>query len=468
MRRACLALMLLSLLAACGRSPAPATPAAATQAEAQASTAPAAVSTPGAGTSEAAAETTEAPPAVTDEGPEVAADVALSQGSVTDTAADGTSRALKDGDSVYAGDSFSLGDASYLDLDFTDGGHILLRPNTTFKIDRFHFEPEAHPGDDGTPATLIAPAQPENAFFRLIKGGLRAIDGVIGHTEPENYGVETPVATIGVRGTTFDVRYCGEDCQDEADASGKPDDGLYTSVDDGSIGVKNDTGETVTPKGHSGFVKSRRERLRALNTPPKALRHMRLPDKLKARDDDNHRKMNARQKQRRQARIERYRKRQEWEKKHPAAAAKLKAQHAAALKAGEKPGSHPAQKPEPRKGAKQPPQKKAAEPGKPQSKAAVNQERQERLKQRLQPETKGKPAPKDGPAAAVRAPAEPAVSKGGKLKGVKPQKAAAAVSKPQPEKKDKQDKKAKPAKGKDDCDSKKKGKKGKDKDKCDG
>jgi hypothetical protein len=464
MRRAVFLLSLSFLLAACGRAPDNSTPVAVTQAPPQAATGQEATASAVAGTSEAAEEATSVPPAVTDEGPEVAADVALAQGSVTDTGPDGTSRTLKDGDSVYAGDSFSLGADSYLDLDFTDGGHILLRPNTTFKIDRFHFEPEAHPGDDGTPATLIKPAEPENAFFSLIKGGLRAIDGVIGHTEPESYGVQTPVATIGVRGTAFDVRYCGDDCQDEADSSGKPENGLYTSVDDGSIGVKTDAGETVTPKGHSGFVKSRRERLRALNTPPKALRHMRLPDKLKARDDDNHKKMNARQKQRRQLRIERHKKRAEWEKKHPAAAAKLKAQKAAA-EPEQKPAPHVGQRFQPQKQApaKQAPQAKAGN-DKPRPKAAAqDKERQQKLKQRFQPQAKERPAAKSGPAAAPKAVAEP---RGGKLKDMKPQKPAASAAKAQPEKKDK------PAKAKDDCKDKKDKKKAKgkdrDKDKCGG
>ena len=72
---------------------------------------------------------------------------------------------------------------------------------------------------DASGQPLIKPAsapQPESAFFKLVKGGLRAVDGLIGQTTPQNYGVETPVATIGVRGTAFDVRYCGDDCIDES------------------------------------------------------------------------------------------------------------------------------------------------------------------------------------------------------------------------------------------------------------
>jgi hypothetical protein len=304
------ALLCLSLLlAACGKAPenpAPASAASAatsTTAATSASTVPAASSIAAAATSEAATvSTTPAPEAVTTTGPEIAGSVALAQGSIADTAKDGSSRQLKDGDSVYPGDSFVLGPDSYLDLDLEDTGRILLRPNTTFQIQSYHYDADAHEPTDANGQPLIKPAsaQPENAFFKLVKGGLRAVDGIIGKTNPQSYGVETPVATIGVRGTAFDVRYCGDDCADEADTGGKPDNGLYTSVSDGSIGVKNDSGETVTPAGHSSFVKSRKERAQALAAPPKALRHMDLPDKLKVRAQKNRGNIQVRRQKRRQ------------------------------------------------------------------------------------------------------------------------------------------------------------------------
>jgi hypothetical protein len=298
------ALLSLSLLlTACGKTPQTPTAVPAASTAAAASTAPAATSAAAASTSEAATvSTTPVPQAVTTTGPEIAGSVALAQGSVTDTAKDGSSRQLKDGDNVYPGDSFVLGSESYLDLDLEDTGRILLRPNTSFQIQSYHYDADAHEPVDASGQPLIKPAsaQPENAFFKLIKGGLRAVDGVIGKTNPQNYGVETPVATIGVRGTAFDVRYCGDDCTDEADGGGKPDNGLYTSVSDGTVDVKNDDGDVVTPAGHSGYVKSRKQRMQALAAPPKALRHMDLPEKLKPRSQKNRGNIQIRRQKRRQ------------------------------------------------------------------------------------------------------------------------------------------------------------------------
>ena len=349
--------VLLSLalcLSACGKSPENPAPVAASAPAAASAAVPAAPSTAPAPTSAAAASsspaavtsstvasaTSVAPGEATTAGPEVAGQVALSQGSVTDTAKDGSSRGLKDGDSVYPGDSFVLGPDSYLDLDLEDTGRILLRPNTTFQITSYHYEPDAHDANGPTDANgqpLIKPQQPENAFFRLVKGGLRAIDGVIGHTTPQNYGVETPVATIGVRGTAFDVRYCGDDCTDEADTGGKPDNGLYTSVSDGTVDVKNDDGDVVTPAGHSGFVKSRKQRMQALKTPPKALRHMDLPEKLKPRANQNRSNLRVKRQKRRQLILQR---------RHAVAAARAKASpQGKPLPAAVKPGGKP-QRPE--------------------------------------------------------------------------------------------------------------------------
>ena len=304
-------LMALSMLTACGRSsqpptapvavtaPAPVTasPPAATQ------PAPVAITAPPATTATAAASVA-APAAVTLSGPENAGSVALAQGSVTDQATDGTSRQLKDGDMVYPGDAFTLGDDSYLDLDLEDGGRILLRPDTSFQIQEYHFDPDAHPAPGEQPLLATSQQKPESAFFKLVKGGLRAVDGLIGHSEPQNFHIETPVATIGVRGTAFDVRYCGDDCKDEADTSGAPQNGLYTAVSDGSIGVKNDSGEAVTKAGEYSYVASRHVAVQHLAAAPRALRHMALPPKLKARADKTREQIQARRVARRQQVLE--------------------------------------------------------------------------------------------------------------------------------------------------------------------
>ncbi|HSN17310.1 MAG TPA: FecR family protein [Gammaproteobacteria bacterium] len=374
-------LSLAMLLSACDKSPQNSTPASApagaTHAPAAAVTAPAPVSAPAA---------TTAPAAASDNGPEVAGSVAVAQGSVADTAKDGTVRQLKDGDDVYPGDLFLVGPDSYLDLDLEDSGRILLHPNTRFQIESYHFDPAAHDPNAPTDANgqpLIKPEQPENAFFRLIKGGLRAVDGLIGHSSPQNYAVETPVATIGVRGTAFDVRYCGDDCGDEADAAGKPENGLYTSVTEGTVDVKNDDGDVVTPAGHSGFVRSRKQRMQALATPPRVLRHMGLPEALKARATRNRSQIQVRRQQRLQRMIERRRQ-------------ALQKAHAAGRPAAATPPGRRGQRREEKRGTAQ----------RPAHKAARMQQREERRQERKQKRQALPGKGKVGPAGQASTPPE--------------------------------------------------------------
>lgn len=221
--------------------------------------------------------------------PERAGSAALAEGAVTVTGSDGSQRALHDGDSVFAGDTITTGSASYADLDLEDGGRVLLRPGTTFNIEQFHFDAEAHDANaSATRSATPASADTENgesAIFRLIKGGLRAIDGLIGQTHPQSYAMKTPVATIGIRGTEYDVRYCDSNCQDESENGSVPDNGLYTAVSQGAIGIQTETGVSVVNKGGYGFLAGRHMKFRRLNRLPRALQHMALPARFRARAD---------------------------------------------------------------------------------------------------------------------------------------------------------------------------------------
>ena len=120
-----------------------------------------------------------------------------------------------------------------MNLKFRDGSFILLRPNSRFQVEQFEYEGEdlterkgAAPKDDssgqaGTDTGSASPPQAATgvaarsasdadagtgrAFFRLLKGGFRAVTGLVGRRDRSNYRVATPVATIGIRGTDYVV-----------------------------------------------------------------------------------------------------------------------------------------------------------------------------------------------------------------------------------------------------------------------
>lgn len=100
----------------------------------------------------------------------------------------GNTRELAHGAPVHAGETLSTGPGSYLNVRFSDGGLLLLRPDSRLAVTAYRH------GDD---------APTSNSALRLLKGGLRAVSGAIGREQPEQYRVITPVATIGIRGTDF-------------------------------------------------------------------------------------------------------------------------------------------------------------------------------------------------------------------------------------------------------------------------
>ena len=171
----------------------------------------------------------------------------LVTGHVSAAAPSGEIRDIIKGGEVYQGEVIITSAGSYVNIAFTDGGRVLLRPETRFSIERYQYAG----AQTSTSGSAAQPVRQESAFFRLLKGGFRAVSGLIGHTRREDYGVQTPVATIGIRGTDYEVRYCNGDCTDISPA---PKDGLYAGVQSGGIGLTNGAGETVTTPGQYTFI----------------------------------------------------------------------------------------------------------------------------------------------------------------------------------------------------------------------
>lgn len=123
----------------------------------------------------------------------------------------------------------STGNASRAVLKFEDGQLIVLRSNTTFRVQRYNFDT----------------TQPEksNILFSLLKGGLRAVTGLIGKQHKQNFKLTTPTATIGIRGTDFMLHTEG--------------DGLAGQVTSGGIEMETDAGKSVFSAGQSAYTSSR-------------------------------------------------------------------------------------------------------------------------------------------------------------------------------------------------------------------
>ena len=151
---------------------------------------------------------------------------------------------------------------------------MLLRPESRFVIERYQYTPGQAASNEAS-ASSTAQTEHESAFFRLLKGGFRAISGLIGHVRHRDYKVQTPVATIGIRGTDYEVRYCNGDCGDIQPA---PKNGLYAGVQSGGIVVANQSGQISDLAGQYSFVAGANAPAVPLPLRPPALGKQPLPD----------------------------------------------------------------------------------------------------------------------------------------------------------------------------------------------
>jgi hypothetical protein len=103
--------------------------------------------------------------------------------------ADGVNKVLWQKSSVEQGDVLISEKDTYARIKFIDNSEITLKPNSQLKIDNYSY-------DAGKPEN-------DHAVFSLVKGGLRSITGLLGKRNKDRFGLNTPTATIGIRGTTF-------------------------------------------------------------------------------------------------------------------------------------------------------------------------------------------------------------------------------------------------------------------------
>lgn len=145
-----------------------------------------------------------------------AATAVMVNGEVTMASVRGLPSPLAVGQRVEAGAMIKTGSSSNISLRFDDGQMLALSPNSSFILNEYKFTPH----------------KPEESSFvgSLLRGGLRAVTGIIGEKSKDNVSFKVEVATIGIRGTDFALHYDRE---------------LHLAVREGVIFAKNEGGEEV-------------------------------------------------------------------------------------------------------------------------------------------------------------------------------------------------------------------------------
>ena len=167
---------------------------------------------------------------------QLAGNVTLSQGTV-EAQSNGRSRLLAKGDSVCVGETIVTSQSGVVQIRMADDGFIAVRPQTQVKIEKFVYR--------GT--------NKDSSLLALFKGSFRVITGKIGKSYPQNDLIETPTATIGVRGTDHEATVILPN-----DSGGYPS-GTYDRVNTGITFIRTEKGETDIHPNQVGYVADRGE-----------------------------------------------------------------------------------------------------------------------------------------------------------------------------------------------------------------
>ncbi|TVR95885.1 MAG: hypothetical protein EA406_13140 [Rhodospirillales bacterium] len=113
-------------------------------------------------------------------------------GTATSTRIDGSVVALAAGDPVFADDVLSTGANGALGIVFIDGTVLSLGAGSRIVLDELVYDPGGGGG---------------NLTFSVVEGVFVFVSGAIAKTGPDAMVIETPVASIGIRGTVFGLSY---------------------------------------------------------------------------------------------------------------------------------------------------------------------------------------------------------------------------------------------------------------------
>ena len=136
-------------------------------------------------------------------------------GSVTITGADNVTRKAAPKEKIQPGDTITTEAKSETLIKLADDSTVALRPNTRFQFTEFKYDK----------------APTDSSIVTLLRGTARMVTGLIGRRNVASVRVNTTTATIGIRGTDFEVAVIPEDT---ADARA----GVYNYVRDGATNIR--------------------------------------------------------------------------------------------------------------------------------------------------------------------------------------------------------------------------------------
>lgn len=159
--------------------------------------------------------------------------IKLAHGTVAIHSATGQPLATDAGAPLHEGDVITTGPQGELHVEMVDGGYLAARPGAHIKIVAYH----------------LCGSIDDRSWLELVRGGMRFVTGWVARSNPPAYRLKTPVATIGIRGTDFEVQHL-----DEGDAPAPEEVGTQMLVYEGATLLATAAGEIDVPAGVAAFA----------------------------------------------------------------------------------------------------------------------------------------------------------------------------------------------------------------------
>jgi hypothetical protein len=127
---------------------------------------------------------------------------------------------LKRGSPIYLHAVIKVGSQSKVQIKFTDSSLMNLIADTEFEVDKYKYKK----------------GNKDNDFEgNLVTGGFKSVSGFISKDNPDQSTVKTPVATIGLRGTVYEIRLINQK--------------IFAGVEKGKLFIETRLGSTEIGEG---------------------------------------------------------------------------------------------------------------------------------------------------------------------------------------------------------------------------
>lgn len=179
--------------------------------------------------------------------PVAAGHITVVHGQVTINNGHGADQPAVVGAALHEGDVITTGAQAEMHAEMVDGGYLAARPEARIRIVAYH----------------LSGSRNDRSWLELVRGGMRFVTGWVARSNPPAYRLKTPLATIGIRGTDFEVQHLSP-----ADASTPEEVGTHMLVYEGTTTLATTAGDVEVPAGVAAFALSEQTPPRLHDTVP--------------------------------------------------------------------------------------------------------------------------------------------------------------------------------------------------------